>query len=211
MIITIAIADDHKLVRNGIASILTSNGFDVIYQCSNGSELIEILSKGLPDVILMDINMPVIDGPDATKSIIAKYPDARILALSMFDDEISIIKMVRAGVRGYIPKDSEPEELIKAIETVFSRGSYYTGIVTESLVKVSQQADTIESITLSKRESDFLKLACSELTYKEIADVMFVSPRSVDGYRDALFTRLNVKSRVGLAIYAIRKGFVDIR
>jgi DNA-binding NarL/FixJ family response regulator len=189
---------------------LTSEGFDVKYQCNNGAELIECLRNGLPDVVLMDISMPVIDGVEATKTLVATYPDIKVLALSMFHDEISVIKMVRAGARGFIPKDSEPDELIKAVEAILSRGTYYTDLVTESLIKASQKAENTEIVQLSTRETEFLKLACSELTYKEIAAVMLVSPRSVDGYRDSLFTKLNVKSRVGLAIYAIRNGYVDL-
>lgn len=212
---TIALADDHVLLRKGLASLVNDLGYTVILEVDNGQELIDKLQAGTePDLVLMDINMPVKDGYEATRWIKDNKPLIKVLALSMYDDEQAILKMLKNGARGYILKDSEPGELRAALDAVANKGYYYSELVTGKLIhSINKADDDAADGNLSKltdREVDFLKLACSELTYKEIAAQMHLSPRTIDGYRDALFEKLNIKTRTGLAIYAIKNGLVSI-
>lgn len=213
---TIALADDHVLLRKGLVSLVQNLGYTVVLETDNGHELIEKLQAGVaePDLVLMDINMPVKDGYEATRWIKENKPLIKVVALSMYDDENAIMKMLRNGARGYILKDSEPGELRMALDAVVNKGYYYSELVTGKLIHSINKSDD-EAVDgniakLTDREVDFLKLACSELTYKEIAAQMHLSPRTIDGYRDALFEKLNIKTRTGLAIYAIKNGLVHI-
>ena len=213
---TIALADDHVLLRIGLAQLVESQGFTVLFQCDNGRECIEMMNTtNLPEVILMDINMPEMDGFATTQWLKQNHPDVKVLALSMYDNEASIIRMLKCGAKGYILKDSEPAELKAAIEAVMSKGFYYSDLVSGKLIHAINKLDDDDNglkslIQLNDRETDFLKYACTEMTYKEIADKMFVSPRTIDGYRDALFEKLHVKTRVGLVMYAIKNGVVNV-
>ena len=213
---SIAIADDHTLLRIGLAQLVESLGNTVLFEADNGKELLQKLDrKNLPDVILMDINMPEMDGFQTTQWLKQNHPEVKVLALSMYDNENSIIRMLKCGAKGYILKDSEPAELKAAIEAVMSKGFYYSDLVSGKLIHAINKLDDDDNglkslIQLNDRETDFLKYACTEMTYKEIADKMFVSPRTIDGYRDALFEKLHVKTRVGLVMYAIKNGVVNI-
>lgn len=208
---TIALADDHSLLRNGLAILVQSLGYNVAFEANDGNELIETVKKGNePDLILMDINMPEMDGFSATQWFVQHLPHIKILALSMYDNETSIIRMLKAGARGYILKDCDPSELKKAIDSVLDTGFYYSDLVSGRLIHAINSNDKDGLIHLNDRETDFLKYACTELTYKEIAEKMYLSPRTIDGYRDALFEKLNLKTRVGLVMYAIRNGIVII-
>jgi two-component system, NarL family, invasion response regulator UvrY len=213
---TIALADDHVLLRNGLASLIKNFGHEVLFEANNGEDLIKLIQEGKrPDLILMDINMPVKDGYETSAWLKINYPEIRILALSMLDDENAIIRMIKNGARGYLLKESEPAELRAAINAVLQRGFYYSEMVTGRLVHSISGTD-VESnnsqqvIQLTEREIDFLKFACTEMTYKEIAAEMHLSPRTIDGYRDALFLKLDIKTRTGLVIYAIKNGIVKI-
>jgi DNA-binding NarL/FixJ family response regulator len=159
--------------------------------------------------------MPEMDGYDTAQWLKENHPDIKVLALSMYDNENSIIRMLKAGAKGYILKDCEPSELKAAIDAVVSKGYYYSDLVSGKLIHAINKiedsgSDTNTLANLNDRETDFLKYACTELTYKEIADKMFVSPRTIDGYRDALFEKLHVKTRVGLVMYAIKNGIVVV-
>jgi DNA-binding NarL/FixJ family response regulator len=171
--------------------------------------------QGIPDLVLMDINMPVKDGYETTLWLKKNHPGVLVLALSMYDDESAIIRMLKSGARGYIMKDSEPAELRAALEAIIQKGFYYSEMVTGRLVRTISDMDEEGNVSknpfsLSDREIEFLKLACTEMTYKEIADKMNLSPRTIDGYRDSLFEKLDIKTRTGLVIYAIRNGIVKI-
>jgi DNA-binding NarL/FixJ family response regulator len=208
---TIALADDHSLLRNGLAILVQSLGYDVAFEANDGNELIETVKKGNePDLILMDINMPEMDGFSATQWFVQHLPHIKILALSMYDNETSIIRMLKAGARGYILKDCDPAELKKAIDSVLDTGFYYSDLVSGRLIHAINSNDKDGLTHLNDRETEFLKYACTELTYKEIAEKMYLSPRTIDGYRDALFEKLNLKTRVGLVMYAIRNGIVIV-
>ncbi len=215
--IKVVLVDDHALLRNGLASLITNLGYKVLYECSNGKQLVDKVDKNdLPDLILMDINMPEMDGFETAGWLKKNYPLINVIALSMYDDEISIIRMIKNGARGYILKDTNPNELKEAIESVMSKGFYYSDLVSGRLVRSIRDDDEDENnnrklvMGLNERLIEFLKLAATEMTYKEIAEKMHVSPRTVDGYRDELFERLNVKSRVGLVLFAIKNGIVHM-
>ena len=207
--INIAIVDDHTLFRNGVAALMSEFAeLNVLFDAENGEQLQQALNKHpLPDVILMDINMPVMDGYTTTKWLKQKHPKVKVLALSMFEDDKAVIQMIKCGAGGYVLKESRPRELLEAIKAIYEKGSYINEMVSGKLLRsVSDQEDLPD---LTKKELEFLKLCCSELTYKEIADQMFVSPRTVDNYREALFLKLNLKSRSGLVLYAIQNGIFN--
>jgi DNA-binding NarL/FixJ family response regulator len=213
----VALADDHNLIRNGLANLIdTFDGFKVLFQASNGQELIDALTpRALPDIVLMDINMPKKDGYETTKWLREMYPDIKVLALSMYDNEGAIIRMIKNGAVGYILKDAEPGDLRRALNEIAQKGYYHSELVTSHLVKMVRQGindgdDKLHAQSLKDKDIEFLKLVCTELTYKEIADKMYLSPRTIDGYRDALFEKLNVRTRVGLVMYAIKNGIVTV-
>ncbi|MBL7942049.1 MAG: response regulator transcription factor [Flavobacteriales bacterium] len=210
--IRVAIADDHVLLRKGLVQLLSDSGFKVVADADNGKELIKQLIEKETDIVLMDINMPVMNGMETTHALRREFPSVKVIALSMFDDEMYVIRMIGAGARGYVLKDSEPSELRRAIIDVYEKGFHYSELVTGKLVHhIADQGDpAAERKGLTDREEEFLKYCCSELTYKEIAAKMNVSPRTVDGYRDALFDKLQLKSRVGLALYAVRNKMAEI-
>lgn len=207
--IKIAIVDDHKLVSKALENMISFNpNFEVLLTCYNGQDLLDKLQKAqkMPDVILMDINMPIKNGIETTAIVSKLYPNLKVIALTMEDNESTIIKMLTAGAKGYLLKDMSPDILFDAIDIVHHKGIFYTDLVTQSLLKIKteekQMLDLAE--TLKERELEFIKLACSELTYKEIAEKMFLSPRTIDGYRDSVFVKLNVKTRVGIVLFAIK-------
>jgi two-component system, NarL family, invasion response regulator UvrY len=211
----IVLVDDHVLLRNGLAALINSfTGFKVLFEANNGKQFIEKINDDqLPDIVLMDIHMPEMDGYETTRWLKENHPGIKVLALSMYDNESAIIRMFKAGARGYILKDSDPYELESALHSLITKGYYYTEMVTGRLIHSINAMDEEDSdvkslIHLNEKEINFLKLCCSELTYKEIADKMVLSPRTIDGYRDSLFDKLNVKTRVGLVMYAIKNGIV---
>ena len=212
----LVLVDDHVLLRKGLAELVKNFGNEILFEADNGKEFIAKLKPGmLPDVVLMDINMPEMDGYESCLWLKKNHPNIKVLALSMYDSESSIIRMLKSGAKGYILKDSEPTELKKAIDALVTKGYYYSDLVSGKLINAINKFDedgndTRRTEKLNDRETEFLKYTCTELTYKEIADKMFVSPRTVDGYRDSLFEKLAVKTRVGLVMYAIRNGIITL-
>lgn len=213
----IALADDHVVMRNGLASLLKDLGYTILYEADNGKDFIEKTKKEqLPDVALLDINMPKMDGYETAAWLKENFPEVRVLALSMYDDDAAIIRMLKNGAKGYILKDSNIADVKSAIDSVLSKGYYYSELVTGKLIHSINHLDgpdhasIKEMLKLNNREIEFLKLACTEMSYKEIAEQMFLSPRTVEGYRDALFEKLNLRSRVGLVIFAIKNGIVNL-
>ena len=210
---SVVIVDDHTLLSQAIQSMVdTFKNFTVLYTCKNGQELLEMMSKSsenIPNVILMDVNMPIMNGIEATSLLTQKYPSVHVMALSVEDDDSTILKMLKAGAIGYLLKDTEKSVLEKALIEIVENGFYHTKNVTNLLVKSLNGSDE-EEIMLKDHEITFLKLACSELTYREIAAIMELSPKTIDGYRDGLFTKCNVKNRVGLVIYAIKNKIYTV-
>ncbi|WP_395043460.1 response regulator [Flavobacterium sp.] len=207
----IVIVDDHILIAKALKEIISNfNSFEVIYECENGSDLIEKLkSQETPDIILLDISMPIMDGFETAKWLNENYPNILIMTLSMQDDEQSVIKMIKNGANGYLLKNSHPTDLEKALIKLMNDGYYYpdwaSRIVFASLG--TEKIKTSAVLKLTDREKEFLKHTISEMNYKEIAEKMFCSPRTVESYRDNLFEKLDLKSRVGLAVYAIKNGY----
>ena len=211
--IKIAIVDDHKLVSKALENMISFNpNFEVMMTCYNGQDFIDELKamKKHPDVVLMDINMPIKNGIETTAELSRKFPDLKVIALTMEDNESTIIRMLTAGAKGYLLKDMSPDILFDAINIVHEKGIFYTDLVTQSLLKIKSEEKIMGEIneTLKDREMEFIKLACSELTYKDIAEEMCLSPRTIDGYRDSVFVKLNVKTRVGIVLFAIKHNII---
>jgi two-component system, NarL family, invasion response regulator UvrY len=215
--LSVALVDDHVMLRKGLANLITDMaGYNVILQSDNGKDFINTISNQnlTPDIILLDVSMPHMDGFETAQWISTNLPLAKILVLSMFDDEKSIIKMIRNGAKGYILKDSEPQELEIALNDIVHKGYHYSDLVNGKLIhavnKEAFENDSENKIKLTEREVEFLKLSCSEMTYKEIANVMYLSVRTVEGYRDNLFIKLSLKTRVGLVLYALKNNIVAL-
>ncbi len=213
----IAIVDDHTMFRKGLKTLINFfANYEVTLDASNGKDFIaQLNSKHLPDIVLMDINMPDMDGYATAEWLTNNYPDIKVLALSTMDSETAIIKMIKSGAGGYVLKDAEPDELNTAFDEVLSRGYYYNELITSKVLKgvrkiVDDKNPVSTFVKLTEREIEFLKYACTEMTYKEIADKMFVSVRTVEGYRDNLCQKLDLKSRTGLAMYAIKNQIVSL-
>lgn len=211
--IRVALVDDHQLFREGLSELIRGfQQYEVVIEAENGQDFIRQLDgKAVPDIVLLDINMKIMDGYETAGWLKANHPEIKVLALSMYENEHAVIRMLRLGVKGYVLKDIKKQELQQALTSLVQKGYYYTELITGKLIHAINNLDdlqpqsSIRALTaLNPRELEFLKLACSELTYKDIAVRMNVSAHTVDGYRDALFEKLQVKSRVGLVLYAIK-------
>jgi DNA-binding NarL/FixJ family response regulator len=208
--IDIIIVDDHLLFSQALNGLVSNfKEFNVLTVLGNGKELVNYLSENSskPQIVLMDIQMPIMHGIEATKWLKENHPEIKVLALSMECDESTILAMLRAGAKGYLLKDIHPDILYHAINEVNSKGFYYTEIVTNSLLNTIENPSNKETF-LKERELEFLKLTCTENTYKQIADIMCLSPKTIENYREALFAKLNVKTRIGLVLYAIKEKIV---
>jgi len=207
--INIALVDDHKLFVSALKSLIEKqlSNYHILFDAGNGEEMIRKLSpKCKPDIILLDLNMPVKNGFETSEWLAQNYPEIRVIILSTTEDRESVLKLIKTGIRGYLLKNAEIEDFKLALEEVYFGGLYYPQFVMKHLVHNFKNPPDQENHQhkLNDRELAFLKLSASELTYKEIADQLCVSARTVDGYRDHLFEKLNIKSRTGLAIYAIK-------
>jgi two-component system, NarL family, invasion response regulator UvrY len=208
-IIRIVLVDDHVLFRNALAALI--NKFDncaVIAEAGNGCELIKVIDSGaVPDLLILDLNMPQMDGFDTAKWIKAHHPEINILILTMYDTEITMIRLLQAGVKGFLKKNASPWDLESAIRNVMQSGYCYTSNMSGKLINLfrkSQEQSAIMNSMLSDMEMTFLKYSCTDMTYSEIADEMNVKPRIVELIRDKLFKKLGVNSRQGLAMNSIR-------
>lgn len=209
---TIAIVDDHILIAEALRSIIGNfKDFEVLYECHNGKELQEKCAEksNIPNIVLLDVSMPIMNGFETATWLKMEHPEVLILALSMQDDEVSLVKMVKSGAKGYLLKNVHPTELEKALLALVKNGFYFPNWALSKVFAAlgdNETEDSLNSIKISDREKDFLKHATTEMSYKEISDKMFCSPRTVESYRDSLFEKLNLKTRVGLAVYAIKNG-----
>ena len=211
--IKVAIADDHTLLRKALGKLIGSfENYEILFEVENGKEMKEKVSNHIiPDIILLDVNMPEMDGYESVSWLYKNFPQIKVLALSMFSDELTIIKMLRLGAKGYILKNIDPDELNYALDSVMQKNFYLSEYISSKVISgLHRDLDKeVEPVSLTEKEREFLKLACSDITYKDIAAKMFVSPRTVDEYRNHLFEKLKVKSRVGLVMYAIRNGIAE--
>ncbi len=213
--VKIIIADDHNLFRKGLCNIIHSMGdeYKVTGEAANGDEAIALLQKekNPPDLAILDINMPGKDGFQTIQWMNDHCPGIKVLIVSMIEREEIILRMLKMGAKGYLSKDVETADLKRAIDAIIEKGFYYTDFMTGRLVHELQRTSSKSHLPqLNERETEILKLACSELTYKQIADQLFLSIKTVDTYRDNLFKKLGATSRVGLVIYAIRNGIVQL-
>lgn len=213
--INVALVDDHALLRSGLANVINSFGeYKVVFEADNGKQFIEQLKKKeKPNVVLMDITMPEMDGFETTKWIKNNVPEIKVLVLSMLDDDNSIIKMLQYGAKGYILKDSKPDVLRTALREVSEKGFFLNEIVSNKLAHLINKGEAktmAHPIDLSNKETEFLKWCCTDKSYKEIAEEMNISPRMVESLRSNLFEKLETLSRVGLVMYAIRNGIVKV-
>ncbi|HKP32921.1 MAG TPA: response regulator transcription factor [Chitinophagaceae bacterium] len=212
--IQVAVADDHVLLRKALAKLIGSfDGFTVLFEADDGKEVKSKLGQHIiPDILLLDVNMPEVDGFQTAKWVYERFPQIKILALSMYSDETTIIKMLRNGAKGFVLKNADPEKLKEALESIMHKDFYLSDFISERILSSLHKNIDIERDPpkLNGKEKEFLQWVCSDLTYKDIAEKMFISHRTVDDYRNTLFEKLNVKSRVGLVIYAIKHKIVDV-
>lgn len=221
----IAIADDHSLFRKGIIKLLDTDLFELLYDVPNGKILIEKIREGrdnIPDIVIMDLEMPGMNGYECVGWLKSNYPFIKVLVVSMVDAEESIVKMLHLGVKGYLSKVMEPEDLQAALKAITNNEYYFTDIVTNKLIHAIQKDENYPGTlhtsilhnelwnSLNARQKEFVVHACTEMTYEEIAEKMCVSPKTIDGYRDIVFERFNIKNRVGLVLYAIRNKIVTV-
>jgi DNA-binding NarL/FixJ family response regulator len=222
--ITIALVDDHNLFRKGLIKLIhlgdKESRYIIHFEAENGKDMMtKLVRKPFPDIIIMDIDMPDMDGYEAADWLQKYHPDIKILVVSMFESEEAIIRMVRLGVKGYLSKDIEVEDMHGALEAIAGNGYYYSEfakeVIAHNVQNNTQAENTLQPHSvawekMSENEREFLKLACTELTYHQIANQMKLSPKTIDGYRESLFHKFSVKSRVGLAVYAIKHQLVKI-
>lgn len=214
----IALVDDHVLLRSGLAALINSfDGYQVLFEADNGEDFIrQVQQHPPPAIVLLDITMPRMNGYETAAWIKANLPDAKVLVLSMMENDTAIIRMIKMGAKGYILKDSKPPTFKEALNSVRDHGFYINELISSRMLHyVSHDGEEtpaarMATVPLSDKELAFLKLAATEMTYKEIAGQLFISPRTVDSYRDALFEKLGVSSRVGLVLYAIKQGIVSV-
>jgi DNA-binding NarL/FixJ family response regulator len=213
MKITVGIADDQLLfMKSLIVLIETFPDFEVVMESQHGEDLCRklVASSNPPDILLLDVDMPVMDGPAAAAFISARFPLVRMIALSMKDDEMSVIKMIRAGCCAYLCKDMHPNDLEKALSEVAACGYYNSDERNSRYRKLTQEASRPQGCGLTERETEFLRLSCSDMTYRQIAAEMHLSERTIDGYRESLFEKFTVQSRVGMVLEGLRRELVRL-
>jgi len=215
--VKLAIVDDHNLFRKGLIKLINlgnkENKYSILFEAESGLDLQHKLKKkDLPDIILMDIDMPDMDGYEVTQWLREKHPSINILVISMIKSEKAIKRMLQLGVKGYLSKDIEVEDMQNALDAIVKKGFYYSDLVTNLMAAsfLPNYKNNPDEGKLSHNEAEFLQLACTELTYTEIAAKMNLSPKTVDNYREALFQKFNVKNRVGLVLYAIKNELYKI-
>lgn len=213
--IDLVMADDHEIFRDGFRLMLgKAENIRLVGEAANGRELLEMVKQLQPRVVITDIKMPIMDGIEATRKIKQQYPEVGVIGLSMFDEEDLVMDMLEAGALGYLVKNADKEEVVAAIKAVNNQEHYYCRQTSNKLAfmiaRSRQQASRKrEQVEFSEKELDIIKLICQELTNKEIADRLFLSVRTVEGYRLKLLEKIQVKNSIGLVIYAIQNGIFE--
>ena len=217
--IKIAIADDEQLFRKGIRFLLERvEEFEILFEAEDGQQLIDLLedSSEIPDIILMDLKMPNLNGVEATKVIHEEYPDIKIIALTSYGGKTFIINMIDVGASSYLLKNASPKSVVFTIKEVYDKGFYYEEevmkMIHENLLSANGKKirSDLDKNLLSKRELEVLELICEELTTNEIAEKLFISPRTVDGHRNNLLLKTGSTNVAGLVIYGIQKKLVEL-
>lgn len=210
---TIVLVDDHILIAKALEGIIDHFAdFEVIYCAENGQDLIDkfAANRKIPDIILLDISMPVMDGFETCLWLRENHPEAMVMALSMQDDDKSVIKMIKNGAKGYLLKNTHPKDLEKALTELVREGFYYPDWASKIILStVKDEPQNSDVLKISDREKEFLSYTATELSYKEIANEMGCSPRTVESYRNALCEKFDLKTRVGLALFALKNGFAE--
>jgi two-component system, NarL family, invasion response regulator UvrY len=220
-LVKVAIVDDHNLFRKGLIKLIgladKDNKYTILFEAENGNELIDKLNRrSLPDIVIMDIDMPGMNGYETVNWLRNYHPEINILVISMFESEKEILRMMKLKVNGYLSKNIKVEDMHNALEAIMNKGFYYTdkvsGIMADELQKEpgNEHTDVVKHIQLSENERKFIRLACTELTYQQIAEKMNLSVKTIEGYREALFQRFSFKNRVGLAMFAVKNNLVNI-
>lgn len=210
--ISIGIADDHKLFRKGLISLLALyDDLKVVWEASDGKELLLKAENELPDILLVDINMPKLSGIEATKKLIQKHPKIKIIALSMYEDDGHILAMIENGAKGYLVKDSEPSEIYISIVELYNKGFINSSLVANTL-RNKMEISGLESAmfaSLTDKDKQYLNLIAKGLSSKEISSILDTSFRTVEGYTEKIMLKLNAKNRIQLATYAVKHGLAD--
>ena len=213
--IKIAIADDYKIFRDGLkVGIGLDENLEVVLEADNGEELLKGLTGNLPDVIIMDLKMPIMDGTEATKEVRKNYPAIKVLVVTMYDDDKFIIHLMENGANGYLLKNADADEIRKSIYAVHENGYYFNDLVNKALLKRLVLKGNLkpsfnQDVEFTERELEVLKLICQEKTAAEIGKEIFLSPRSVEGIRTRLIEKVGVRNTAGLVMFALKKGIVD--
>jgi two-component system, NarL family, response regulator NreC len=213
--IRLVIADDHEIFRDGLALMLSKQqDIQLIGQAENGRQLTSLVRELQPDVVMTDVKMPVMDGIEATRSLLAENPDLQIIALSMFDEENLIVDMLEAGAKGYLLKNADKQEILDAIHSVYQGKPYYCHHTTSRLASLISKSKfnpyrKKELLVFTDREKEIIRLICQQLTAQEIADKVFLSKRTVEGHRTKILEKMNVKNTAGVVIYALRHRIVS--
>ncbi len=213
MKINIGLVDDHQLFLKSLSLMLQSfKNYEVIIEAENGKDLQQKINSShkKPDMILLDVNMPIMNGIETATWPQQQYPTIKKIALSMNDDDKTIIGMIKAGCCGYLLKDTHPTEFEKALTEIYTKGYYNADSINVNYRRLLQTEQNHVELNLTEKEKIFITLSCSELTYKQIASQMNVSERTVDGYRESIFEKMKVQSRIGMVLEAIKKGLVPI-
>lgn len=212
--IRLVIADDHEIFRDGLALMLSKQqNIELIGQAENGKQLLSLVRELQPDVVMTDVKMPVMDGIEATRSLLAENPDLQIIALSMFDEENLIVDMLEAGAKGYLLKNADKQEILDAIHSAYEGKPYYCHHTTSKLASMISKSrfnpyKKRDPLVFTDREKEIIRLICQQLTAQEIADKVFLSKRTVEGHRTRILEKMNVKNTAGVVIYALRHRLV---
>jgi DNA-binding NarL/FixJ family response regulator len=210
--IRVVMADDHEIFRDGFRlTISRAQNIKLVAEAADGMELVRMVKEHKPDVVITDIKMPRLDGIEATRKILSLFPRMPVIGLSMFDEDDLVLEMIEAGARGYLVKNADKHEVIEAINTVFKGESFYCKQTSTRLAIVIAKRSQLhalrkDAVTFTDKEIEIIHLICQELTTKEIGEKLFMSTRTVDGYRTRLLEKMNVKNSVGIVIYAIQNG-----